>query len=128
VDWKPGVRDAFSDAFVEVRYLWNRLQKAESELESLRTAPIAQVAPGVSLYDSVKKTLEVLRKRMSRLRNLDDGNIHLIAITISDNLLTAQGYSREQVRRAYIDGQADDATADTVEEYLSTLTPEGEKR
>jgi hypothetical protein len=40
---------------------------------------------------------------------------------------TVQGYSREQVRRAYIDGQADDATADTVEEYLATLTPEGEK-
>jgi hypothetical protein len=36
---------------------------------------------------------------------------------------TVQGYSREQVRRAYIDGQADDATADTVEEYLATITP-----
>ncbi|SRR6266487_1755196 len=78
MDWKPGIRDIFSDAFTETRYLWNRLQDIEAELTILRSAPVSQVATG---------------------------------------------YSREQVRKI-IEHFWKMGTPETIEKYLSTLTPE----
>ena len=58
--------------------------------DSLVSRPAVSVGvPSVGYQvnlDSVKKTLSALRLRMSRLYNLDEGNIHLIAMTICDNL------------------------------------------
>jgi hypothetical protein len=95
--------------------------------EALRTAPTVDV----EAWTAVKRTTDAL----AYIKGIVEWGIgHPLedAASIENAVLnyvksleapTAQWYSREQVRRAYIDGQADDATADTVEEYLATITP-----